>query len=211
MWHVVHAATSEVIFGTTEELKKSKNVWCILVNNWRYADIKFNDCANGPGVRVSFWVQGCPNHCHNCHNPETWEPTGGKEFTEETLQLVLQKMNENNVERGLSILGGEPCAKYNIDLILYIIKTVKEKYPMRDIYLWTGFTLAKLSTQLTPEQYTTLSRNIDYLIDGPYIEAQRDITLPLRGSKNQKIYHIKHNLLKNGTIDCEYEDITERF
>lgn len=120
-------------------------------------------------------------------------------------------MNENNIERGLSILGGEPCAKYNIDLILYIIKTVKEKYPMRDIYLWTGFTLVELSAQLTPEQYTTLSRNIDYLIDGPYIEAQRNITLSLRGSENQRIYHIKHNLLENGTVNYEYEDITERF
>ena len=79
---------------------------------------------------------------------------------------------------------------------------------MRDIYLWTGFTLAELSTQLTPKQYATLSHNIDYLIDGPYIEAQRDITLPLRGSKNQKIYHIKHILNNDGTIDDQYEDVT---
>lgn len=194
-----------------EELKKLKNVWCISVNNWRYADIKFNDCANGPGVRVSFWAQGCPNHCHNCHNPETWEPTGGKEFTEETLQLILQKMNENNVERGLSILGGEPCAKYNIDLILYIIKAVKEKYPTRDIYLWTGFTHKELSAQLTTEQNAALNRYIDYLIDGPYIEAQRNITLPLRGSENQKIYHIKHILNNDSTIDYQYEDVTVCF
>lgn len=120
-------------------------------------------------------------------------------------------MDENDVERGLSILGGEPCAKYNIDLVLYIAKAIKEKYSTRDIYLWTGFTLAELAAQLTSEQYATLSRNIDYLIDGPYIEAQRDITLPLRGSKNQKIYHIKHNLLENKIIDYKYEDITERF
>jgi anaerobic ribonucleoside-triphosphate reductase activating protein len=181
------------------------------VNNWRYADIKFNDCANGPGVRVSFWAQGCTNHCYNCQNPGTWERTGGQEFTEKTLQLILQKLDENNIERGLSILGGEPCTKYNIDLILYIIQAVKDKYPKRDIYLWTGFTLAELSIQLTLEQYTTLSHNIDYLIDGPYIEAQRNITLPLRGSENQRIYHIKHNLLENGTVNYKYEDITEKF
>lgn len=176
----------------------------------KIAGIYYNDTAAGPGWSVSVYFSGCDKHCPGCHNPEAQNKSYGENFTENTIQKILSNLTNNGVRRHLSILGGEPCTQYNIDNVLWLCKEVKKQNPEILIYLWTGFTLAELAAQLTPEQYTTLSRNIDYLIDGPYIEAQRDITLPLRGSKNQKIYHIKHNLLENKTIDYEYEDITER-
>lgn len=176
----------------------------------KIAGIYYNDTAAGLGWSVSVYFSGCEKHCPGCHNPEAHNKNYGEDFTENTIKKILSSLICNGLHRHLSILGGEPCSQYNIDSVLQLCIEVKKQNPETSIYLWTGFTLAELSTQLTPEQYTTLSRNIDYLIDGPYIEAQRDITLPLRGSKNQKIYHIKHNLLENKTIDYEYEDVTER-
>ena len=84
----------------------------------KYADLKYNDIANGPGIRVSFWVQGCPHKCHNCQNPETWNFNGGKEFTAETLQEIKDALTANGIQRNLSILGGEPLCQENLFLTM---------------------------------------------------------------------------------------------
>lgn len=156
----------------------------------KFADLKNNDIANGPGVNVSFWVQGCPHHCYNCHNPETWNFNEGKEFTPEILELLLQYLDANGVHRNLSILGGEPLCDENLFLTNLIITTVKSKRPNTKIYLWTGYLYENLLKSTNPQMKSILS-NIDVLIDGPYIDAQRDITLPMRGSKNQRIIKLK--------------------
>lgn len=155
----------------------------------RYAAIKENDIANGPGVNVSFWVQGCKNHCKDCQNPETWSFTGGKEFTKDTLNNLFKALKANGINRNLSILGGEPLCPENIPITKYIIQQVKEKYPETKIYLWSGYYYDELikNKEIKEEIFPYL----DILVDGPYINSQRDITLKWRGSHNQNIIYLK--------------------
>lgn len=155
----------------------------------RYAAIKENDIANGPGVNVSFWVQGCKNHCKDCQNPETWSFTGGKEFTKDTLNNLFKALKANGINRSLSILGGEPLCPENIPVTKYVIQQVKEKYPKTKIYLWSGYYYDELikNKEIKEEIFPYL----DILVDGPYINSQRDITLKWRGSSNQNIIYLK--------------------
>ncbi len=157
----------------------------------KYAGIIKNDIANGPGIRVSFWVQGCPHKCYNCQNPETWNFNGGKEFTAETLQEIKDALTANGIQRNLSILGGEPLCQENLFLTMLVIKEVKEQFPNINIYLWTGYTIEELKDKYFHPHLNYILNNIDVLIDGKYIESQRDITLPLCGSKNQRIVNMK--------------------
>ena len=155
----------------------------------RYAAIKENDIANGPGVNVSFWVQGCKNHCKDCQNPETWSFTGGKEFTKDTLNNLFKALKANGINRSLSILGGEPLCPENIPITKYVIQQVKEKYPETKIYLWSGYYYDELikNKEIKEEIFPYL----DILVDGPYINSQRDIILKWRGSRNQNIIYLK--------------------
>ena len=156
----------------------------------RYAGIIPNDIAAGEGVNVSFFVQGCPIHCPNCHNPQTWSFDGGKEFTPETLKHLVSLINKNGVQRNFSILGGEPLCQENVFLTALVIKTIKEQYPEIKIYVWTGYTEEQLQKR-TDNKLSYIFENIDYLIAGPYIDSERDITLPMCGSRNQKIINLK--------------------
>ena len=150
----------------------------------RIADVKYNDIVDGEGVCVSVWFQGCPFHCKGCHNPETWDFEGGYEIEYNVLKKnVLNKLNENNVLRNLSFLGGEPLCDENIKYTTDLAKSAKEKYPSIKIYCWTGNLLENIIKKYGKEILT----NIDVLIDGPFLLNQRDITLKLRGSKNQRI------------------------
>lgn len=155
----------------------------------RYAAIKENDIANGPGVNVSFWVQGCKNHCKDCQNPETWSFTGGKEFTKDTLSNLFKALKANGINRNLSILGGEPLCPENIPITKYIIQQVKEKYPETKIYLWSGYYYDELAKN--KEIKEEIFPYLDILVDGPYINSQKDITLKWRGSRNQNIIYLK--------------------
>ena len=150
----------------------------------KYAGIIENDVVNGEGVCLSYWTQGCPHKCDGCHNPETWNFNGEKEDSKENiLNKILTLLNKNNIHRNLSILGGEPLCDENIDFTMEILKQVKQKYPSIKTFVWTGYTyeeLCKLYKDI-------IFDNIDVLIDGKYDKNQRDITLKLRGSKNQRI------------------------
>ena len=152
----------------------------------KYAGIIKNDMSAAPGVSVSFFTQGCPHHCRGCHNPETWDFEKGKEFTNDTLNDIITALTANGIERSLAIMGGEPLCQENSFLTYLVIKTVKEKLPNTKIYIWTGYyyedLLAKHDLRIT--QILELT---DVLIDGPYVEALRDITLPMRGSSNQSV------------------------
>lgn len=150
----------------------------------RYAGIIENDVVNGEGVCLSYWTQGCPHKCDGCHNPETWNFNGGKEDSKENiLNKILTLLNKNNIHRNLSILGGEPLCDENIDFTMEILKQVKQKYPSIKTFVWTGYTYEELCKLYK----NIIFDNIDVLIDGKYDKNQRDITLKLRGSKNQRI------------------------
>lgn len=156
----------------------------------RYAGIIKNDIAAGKGVNVTFFTQGCPLRCAGCHNPETWAFDGGKEFTNETLTSILDALKANGIKRNLSIMGGEPLCPENLFLTYLIISTVKQEYPDILIYIWTGYTYEDLIKRDDDKLNKILSL-ADFLIDGPYVQAERDITLPMRGSRNQRIIDLK--------------------
>ena len=150
----------------------------------RYAGLKENDIVDGEGICVSLWTQGCPHRCPGCHNPETWDYQGGTEIDMgELTTKVIQAIEKNGVKRNLSILGGEPLCPHNIDFVISLVNIVRTLFPDIKIFIWTGYRLEDLQ-----EKYQqSLFDKIDVLIDGPFVLAERDITLKLRGSKNQRI------------------------
>ena len=155
----------------------------------KYAGLIKNDVANAPGICVSFYVQGCPHHCVGCFNPETWGFDGGKEFTPETLNEIIAGLTANGVKRNLCILGGEPLCNENAFLTLLVIREVKAKLPDTKIYIWTGYLFEDLMKSSNP--YIKEILNLaDVLIDGPFIQEQKDLTLHMRGSKNQRIIEL---------------------
>lgn len=147
----------------------------------RYAGILWNDFTAAKGVCVTLFVQGCSLRCSGCHNESTWDFNGGEEFTEETLNQLILGLTNNNVHRDFCIMGGEPLAPENKEQVLSVVNYIKTKLPDTKIYLWTGFLLENLNTSEL--------QNIDCIIDGPYIEEERDITLFMRGSRNQRVLY----------------------
>ena len=156
----------------------------------RYAGIIKNDIAAGEGVNVTFFTQGCPFHCEGCHNPQTWDFLGGKELTADTINEIINAIGANSVTRNLSIMGGEPMCPENIFLTAMLLFNVQEKYPDIKYYIWTGYTYEELIARHDQKTNWILD-HIDYLIDGPFILSERDITLPMRGSRNQRILNMK--------------------
>ena len=156
----------------------------------RYAGIIRNDVAAGQGVCVTFFTQGCDQHCPGCHNPQTWDFNGGYEFTQETLDSIIDALKANGVQRNFCIMGGEPLHDNNLFLTNLVINEVRKTYPDIKIYVWTGYIYEDL-VEKKEKLLQNIFSNIDVLIDGPFIRDQRDITLPMRGSRNQRIINLK--------------------
>lgn len=151
--------------------------------NW--AKIRKEDVANGPGIRVSIWIQGCNRRCLNCFNPETWDATKGHILGPKVLKQFLDFGDNDNVV-GYSILGGEPLLFPNE--MLQLVRAIKERHPDKTIWMWTGFTYESLNDdQLKVLHY------IDYLVDGAFIEDLKNPDLAFRGSSNQRILKINHS------------------
>ena len=157
--------------------------------------IKDNDIANGFGITMSLWTQGCPHHCKGCFNGETWSFTDGEEFTEEKLNYIIENIDKHNVKRDLSILGGEPLCDENVEGVLQVCKIFKEKYPEKIIYIWTGYTWENFN-----ELQREVLKYIDVLVDGKFEEDKKNISLTLRGSTNQRIINVKETLKENKLI-----------
>ena len=155
----------------------------------RYSNIIFNDTAAAPGISVSFFTQGCPHHCLGCHNPETWSFSGGKEFIPQVLDDIITGLHANGIERNFCLMGGEPLCQENEFLSFLILSTIKEKSPNTKIYIWTGYTYEELLKR--DNKISKILEMTDVLIDGPYINEERDITLNMRGSRNQRIINLK--------------------
>ena len=155
----------------------------------RYSGIIYNDIAAAPGVCLSFFTQGCPHHCPGCHNPETWSFDGGREFTQDTLASVIRGLQANGVHRDLCIMGGEPLCPENLFLTQLVITEVKQKLPNTKIYIWTGYEYEDIKNNSSTVMQNIIQQT-DCIIDGPYIEAERDISLFMRGSRNQKVIYL---------------------
>ena len=154
----------------------------------RYAGLITNDFANGTGTCVSFWTQGCPHHCPGCQNPETWSFNGGQEVPTDIRGQIIKAICANGIIRNFSVLGGEPLCDENLEEVDKIITAVRTAYPQIKIFVWTGYIIEELKEK-HDERIDSILSQIDVLIDGPFIEAERDITLELRGSKNQRVLH----------------------
>lgn len=143
------------------------------------------DIANGPGWRISLFVSGCTIHCKGCFNQHTWDFCSGKPFTKETENKILELLNRPYI-RGLSILGGNPTEPQNEEELVKLCKRVKEELPNKDIWVWSGSTYEELLAR-----GSKLLDVCDVLVDGPFIEEFRDVTLKFRGSSNQKLIDLK--------------------
>ena len=154
----------------------------------RYAGLNKNDFSAAPGVCVTFYTQGCPHKCAGCHSPETWDFMGGMEFTTKVLNDIISALTANNINRSLCIMGGEPLCQENQFLTLLILTEIKNRLPETKVYIWTGYTIEELN-KMTTSKIPQILEMTDCLIDGPYIQEQRDITLPMRGSTNQRILY----------------------
>ena len=168
-----------------------------------YGEIKKNDIANGEGVRTSLFVSGCRHHCKNCFNEETWDFAFGKPFTEETVMEILKSCEPYWIN-GLSLLGGEPFEPENQKVLLPFLLMFKEKFPNKDIWCYTGFTLEEILGCKKSRASTDISKEmlalIDILVDGRFEEEKKDITLKFRGSSNQRIIDIKQSIKNNKII-----------
>ena len=154
----------------------------------RYASIRDLDISNGNDIGVALFVQGCHFHCKNCFNKSTWDLDGGKEFTKETCDKFMKLVNRPFIKR-VSILGGEPLAKENVDDVCNILKQIKNK----TIWVYTGYTFE------TVKNYDIM-KYIDYLVDGQYVDELRDFRLRFRGSSNQRIIDVQKSLKENKVI-----------
>ena len=152
----------------------------------KYAGIIKNDLAAAPGISFTFFSQGCSHHCPSCHNQQTWDFDGGKEFTQETLDFIKDNIDANGIERTFCVMGGEPLDPNNLFLTDLVISYVKDNFPNKQIYLWTGYTYEEL-LERSDSRLKSILQKVNVLIDGPYINELRDITLSMRGSSNQKI------------------------
>lgn len=162
-----------------------------------YMSIKKTDVANGPGIRVSLFVSGCTHHCKGCFNPETWDFNAGQQFTGETIEEILQYCTPDYIG-GLTLLGGDPLEPQNQKELLPLLKAFKEKFPNKTIWCFTGY----LFEEIKDTSYDFLSY-IDVLVDGPFIETLKDLTLKFKGSSNQRTINVKESFLQKEIILLE--------
>lgn len=171
-----------------------------------YAKIENFSIENGTGIGVSIFFSGCTLACKNCFNRELWDFDYGKPFTDETIKEVLDKLSNPHINH-LSILGGDGLEPKNIIATYRLVRNARSSFPDKKIWLWTGRTLGELVSTIIQKQgtiYTTylslVLKNIDILVDGRFIEDQKDLTLKWCGSKNQRVIDVQESLKQNKLI-----------
>ena len=166
-----------------------------------YHKIEKYSIANGTGIRCVLWVSGCSLHCKGCQNPSTWDFNSGKPFDEDVKNELYEALDKPYIQ-GITFSGGHPLEDYNILDIYKLIQTIKIKYKDKDIWLYTGLTWEEIMSKndnITDKIRQQIIVWCDVLVDGPYIEGQRDISLPFCGSRNQRLIDVKETL-KQGKI-----------
>ena len=166
-----------------------------------YGELKKCDIANGEGVRVSLFVSGCTHHCPGCFNKDTWDFCYGKEYTEATEEEILQALEPGYIN-GLSLLGGEPFEPQNQEVLVHLLRKVRERYPQKDIWCYSGYLFDRelLGESRARCGYTDeMLSMLDVLVDGRFVESLKDITLVFRGSSNQRLIDVKKSL-KAGSV-----------
>ena len=165
-----------------------------------YSAIKNYDIANGLGVRVTLFVSGCTHHCEGCFNEETWSFSSGKPFTKETEDEIIKLLSPDYI-KGLTLLGGEPMEKVNQAALYPFVKRVKEAYPDKNIWCYSGYTLDEITKGRAHTDVTdALLGFIDVLVDGEFKKELYSIALKFRGSSNQRVIDLKETLKQGKTV-----------
>lgn len=152
----------------------------------RFHNITKDDMLNGDGLRVVLWVAGCSHHCKECQNPITWNPDGGIPFEEENLQEIFQELNQDYVD-GITFSGGDPLHEKNREDIEALAKLIREKYPQKTIWLYTGYEWEEICKW-------NIMKYIDVLVDGRFEVSQKDVSLQWKGSSNQRVIDVQDSL-----------------
>lgn len=177
-----------------------------------YLKIEHEDVCNGTGLRVVLWLSGCSHHCYNCQNPQTWNPDSGISFDESAKQEIFNELSKDYIS-GITFSGGDPLHENNLNGVLKLIKEIRIFFPDKTIWLYTGFQFELLQSEYNEYSYTPFANdadewltrweiinNVDILVDGRYIDEQKDLTLKWRGSKNQKVIDAKQSIAQNKIV-----------
>ncbi len=173
-----------------------------------YATVKFNDIANGLGIRTSLFVSGCTHRCKNCFNSEAWDFSYGKPFDKDIEEKIINSLKSDFCD-GLSLLGGEPFEPQNQAGLLPFLQRVKKEFPSKTIWCYTGYLFDKEllgESRAKTENTLKMLQLIDVLVDGKFIEEQKNISLRFKGSENQRIIDVQASLKENKTILFKIED-----
>ena len=187
---------------TPKDLWPYPEVLLLKGNIMNYGAIKEYDIANGEGVRITLFVSGCTNHCFNCFQPETWDFNFGQPYTKETEEKIL-KFLDNKLIAGLTLLGGDPFEFSNQEELVNLCRLVKEKYPEKNIWAYTGFILDQdlLEGGKRHGPYTDeMLSYIDVLVDGPFVDDKKNLMLKFRGSENQRVIDLPKSLKEQEVI-----------
>ena len=192
---VIFISFSTLLFRKEHSRQEKKGA------DMNYSAIKYSDIANGLGVRTTLFVSGCRNHCKDCFQPETWDFKYGKQFDQQVEDEILQSLKPDYIS-GLTLLGGDPFEPENQRTLLPFLLRVREQYPDKNIWAYTGYVLDQ-DLQEGGKSYCEVTMQLlsclDVLVDGPFIAEQKDITLKFKGSANQRVIDMKE-YLANGSI-----------
>ncbi len=173
-----------------------------------YLKIEHEDVCNGTGLRVVLWISGCSHHCYNCQNPQTWNPDSGIPFDESAKQEIFNELSKDYIS-GITFSGGDPLHKNNLNEVLKLVKQIRIFFPEKTVWLYTGYSYSEIFrgqlSCLSQEGLNNFKRReiikqCNVLVDGEYIDEQRDITLKWRGSKNQRCIDVKQSLAQNKIV-----------
>lgn len=183
-----------------------------------YHNLTYPDMLNGDGLRVVLWLSGCSHHCYNCQNSQTWEPDDGILFDTDTKRELFNELEKDYIS-GLTLTGGDPLHENNIEDVFSLIEEIRVSFPEKTIWLYTGYTWEEIVNHIelneecdeyggancienqNMEMRKEILLNVDVLVDGQYIDSQRDITLKWRGSKNQRVIDVKKSLEKGSIVE----------
>ena len=176
-----------------------------------YLKIEHEDVCNGTGLRVVLWLSACSHHCYNCQNPQTWNPDSGIPFDESAKQEIFNELSKDYIS-GITFSGGDPLHENNLDEVLKLVQEIRISFPKKTIWLYTGYKFAQIKDAFMKSKkwlqaswkHSAITRwdiisNIDVLVDGEYIDEQKDLTLKWRGSKNQRVISVPETL-KQGKV-----------
>ena len=176
-----------------------------------YLKIEHEDVCNGTGLRVVLWLSGCSHHCYNCQNPQTWDSNSGIPFDESAKQEIFNELSKDYIS-GITFSGGDPLHENNLDEVLKLVKEIRISFPEKTIWLYSGYNFDLLNSKYNEYKYTPFAANadewltrweiisnVDILVDGEYIDDQKDLTLKFRGSKNQRVIDVQQTL-KQGKV-----------